>query len=154
MTREAPVKLQLRPISLRDSNDYVVRLHRHHGPTRGHKFSIAATDETGILRGVAITGRPVARGADDGFTAEVLRLCTDQTRNACSLLYAASARAAKAMGYRKIQTYILASEAGISLQAAGWKCVGKVSGRSWSCQSRPRDDKHPTEDKTRWEKDL
>lgn len=49
------------------------------------------------------------------------RLCTDGTPNACSFLYQASARAGKALGYRRIQTYILREETGTSLKASGWK---------------------------------
>jgi hypothetical protein len=88
---------------------------------------------------------------DDGFTAEVTRCCTDGTRNACSMLYRAAWRAARAMGYRKLITYTLAEEGGASLRASGWRIVGEVTGRSWSCPSRPRVDKHPTQGKLRWE---
>lgn len=48
-------------------------------------------------------------------------MCTDGTANACSFLYAAAARAGRALGYDRIQTYILADEPGTSLKAAGWK---------------------------------
>jgi len=78
-------------------------------------------------------------------------VATDGTRNACSMLYGAAWRAAKALGYRKLITYTLASEPGTSLRAAGWSVVGEVRGRSWSCASRPRVDKHPLQDKLRWE---
>jgi hypothetical protein len=44
-------------------------------------------------------------------------------------------------------TYILASETGASLRAAGWRFLWHVPGRSWDTPSRPRTDKHPTEDK-------
>ena len=74
--------------------------HRHHGKVVGHKFSIGLSDGEKIV-GVAIVGRPVARHLDDGWTMEVNRLCTDGTRNACSMLYAASWRAARAMGYKR-----------------------------------------------------
>jgi hypothetical protein len=67
------------------------------------------------------------------------------------MLYAAAWRAAKAMGYRKLVTYTLASEPGSSLRGAGFRCVAEVRGRPWSCKSRPRDDNHPTKDKLRWE---
>jgi hypothetical protein len=33
------------------------------------------------------------------------------------------------------------------------KEVGVVKGRSWSSESRPRVDKHPTQDKLRWQRD-
>jgi hypothetical protein len=142
--------LEIVPVSLEEANAYVDRLHRHHGPVVGHKFSIGCARD-GEIVGVVIVGRPVARGRDDGWTLEVTRLCTDGTRNACSLLYAAAWRAAKAMGYRRIGTYTMASEDGASLRAAGWRVVHEVRGRSWSCQSRPRIDKHPTQGKLLWE---
>jgi hypothetical protein len=96
-------------------------------------------------------GRPVARHLDDGWTVEVNRVATDGTRNACSMLYAASWRAARAMGYRRMVTYTLDTEPGTSLRAAGWKIVGEVTARSWSCPSRPRVDKSPHQGKLRWE---
>jgi hypothetical protein len=43
-----------------------------------------------------------------------------RTKNACSMLYSACARAAQAMGYDKIQTYILVTEPGTTLKASGW----------------------------------
>lgn len=98
--------LTLKPVSLADANSFVALHHRHHRPVRGHKYSLGCMAD-GQLVGVAITGRPVSRYLDDGLTLEVNRLCTDGTKNACSFLYGAAARAAKAMGYRKIITYIL-----------------------------------------------
>jgi hypothetical protein len=137
-------------VGLDEANLFVSQHHRHHPPVVGHLFSIgAALDD--VIVGVAIIGRPVARMRDDGMTAEITRLCTDGTRNACSFLYGASARAAFALGFKRIGTYILASEPGTSLSAAGWRLVGKVPGRSWSCPSRPRVDKHPTQGKLLFE---
>lgn len=98
--------LTLTPINLKTANAFVQQYHRHHKPTRGHKFSIGVS-ENGALVGVAICGRPVARRLDDGYTLEVNRLCTDGTPNACSILYAAAYRAARAMGYNRVITYIL-----------------------------------------------
>lgn len=103
------------------------------------------------MRGVVMVGRPVARGLDDGLCLEVTRLATDGCPNACSALYAASWRACRALGYRRLITYILDIEPGTSLAAAGWKCVGEVRGRSWSCVSRPRVDKSPLQGKLRFE---
>jgi hypothetical protein len=88
---------------------------------------------------------------DDGWTAEVVRLATDGSKNVCSMLYAASWRAARAMGYRRVITYILDSEPGTSLIAAGWKCIGECGGGSWSRTSRPRIDKAPLQKKIRFE---
>ena len=52
--------LRLRPISLRDANEYVRKYHRHHKPVAGHKFSIGC-EADGELVGVIIAGRPVSR---------------------------------------------------------------------------------------------
>ena len=146
----APMSLQVIPVTLADANLFVERLHRHHKKVVGHKFSLGA-ELAGVLIGVAIVGRPVARMRDDGWTLEVTRLCTDGTANACSFLYGAARRAAFALGYRRLGTYLLASENGASVRAAGWRMVGEVKGRSWSRPSRPREDKHPTVDKKLYE---
>ena len=139
------------PINFDEAVAFVRQHHRHHQPPIGCKFSIGAAVD-GEIVGVVMVGRPVARALQDGWTAEVTRLCTDGTPNACSFLYAAAWRAVRAMGYKRIGTYILASEDGTSLRAAGWRIVGRTKGRSWSTPSRPRVDKHPTQDKLRWEK--
>ncbi|WP_263418682.1 XF1762 family protein [Terriglobus albidus] len=138
------------PCELAEANAFVSQHHRHHGPRVGHKFSIAAECDGKVI-GVAIVGRPNARALQDGFTLEVTRLATDGTKNACSKLYAAAWRAARAMGYRRLITYIYACEPGTTLTASGWKLVGQVTGRSWSCPSRPRVDTAPLQDKLRYE---
>lgn len=138
------------PLPLDEANAFVMEHHRHHGPVVGAKFSLGVAKGERVC-GVAIVGRPVARALDDGLTLEVTRVATDGTRNAASALYGAARRAAFALGYRKLVTYTLTTEPGTSLRAAGWRVVGAVNGRSWSCASRPRVDKHPTQDKLRWE---
>jgi hypothetical protein len=138
------------PIDLDEANAFVVQHHRHHGAVVGHKFSIGASDDEKIV-GVAIIGRPIARMRDDGWTLEVTRLCTDGTRNACSFLYGASRRAAFALGYKRLGTYILASENGASLKASGWRLVGEAGGGSWSRKERPRVDTHPLQGKLLFE---
>lgn len=142
--------LRLKPIGYAEMCEFVDRLHRHHRPPQGHKFSIGASMGDQLV-GVVCVGRPVARKADNGWTAEVTRLCTDGTDNACSLLYSAAARAAKAMGYRKILTYILASENGASLRASGWEYDGESGGGTWSRPSRGREtEQHPLDPKHRY----
>lgn len=130
------------PLTLREANGFVAALHRHHKPVQGHKFSIGAKQGDRLV-GVAIVGRPVARRRDDGFTAEVTRLCTDGTTNACSILYAAAAKAAFAMGYLRIGTYTLPEEGGASLRASSWHLVGEAGGGNWNVPSRPRADTEP-----------
>lgn len=140
-------------IDLGEANAFVERYHRHHKPVIGHLFSIGACLDDKIV-GVVIVGRPVSRHRDDGVTAEVTRLCTDGSRNACSFLYGAAARAAFALGFERIGTYILASEDGASLRASGWRLLGERGGGSWNSPSRPRVDKHPTQMKLLFEKTL
>ncbi|SFA90810.1 hypothetical protein SAMN05216312_102170 [Cohnella sp. OV330] len=142
--------LLLQPVTFEDACEFVRQHHRHHVPPVGHKFSIAVADESKVV-GVIIVGRPVARHLDNGRTLEVTRCCTDGTKNAASLLYGAAWRACKALGYRRVVTYTLASEPGTSLRAAGWRELYKTPGKSWSVPSRPRIDKHPIGQKTIWE---
>jgi hypothetical protein len=84
-----------------------------------------------------------------------VRLVSDGTKNACSILYAASARVAKELGYEKIQTYILDTETGTSLLASGWECESKSAGggHGWHSRSGRRDDQ-PENTKQRWVKVL
>ncbi len=133
------MSLRVTPINLDEANAYVHAFHRHHKPVPGAKFCIAVS-EGDQLRGVAIVGRPVARMSDDGLTLEVNRCCTDGTKNACSMLYGASWRAAKALGYIRLITYTLPEEGGASLRASGWRLLGMRGGGNWNCKSRPRID--------------
>lgn len=146
-------ELLLVPTTLKEANAFVAEHHRHSNPTVGHKFSIGAAAGEELV-GVAIAGRPVARGADDGFTIEVLRVCTksEAPRNTCSLLYGACWRAARAMGYRRAITYTLKSETGASVKASGFRVIGEVAARSWSCRSRPRTDRHSLQERLCWER--
>jgi len=144
------MSLEIVPIKFKDACEFIKRHHRHHKAPIGHICSLACAKDDKII-GVATVGRPVARALDNGWTAEVTRLCTDGTKNACSMLYAAAWRAVRSLGYKKLITYILDTEPGTSLTAAGWRCVGKCGGGSWNCKSRPRIDKHPLQGKLRFE---
>lgn len=142
-------------IELSEANEFVDKFHRHHKPVRGHRFSIGLVDDESNLIGVCIVGRPVARAIDQKNIIEVTRLCTDGTKNACSMLYGAAAKAGKCLGYKKIQTYILESEPGTSLKAAGWIKENTVIGRDWNCPSRTgRRTDQPMVNKTRYGKIL
>lgn len=145
------MKFFLVPCSIQDAREYVRQFHRHHGAPLSGLFAVAVATDEELVCGVAIVGRPVARALQDGWTAEVTRVATDGTKNACSALYAACWRAARALGWRKLVTYTLASEPGTSLRAAGWRIVGEVTARSWHCKSRPRVDRAPLQAKIRWE---
>ena len=140
--------IELVPITLREAHAFVAAHHRHHQPDRGGKFAIGVARDRMIVA-VAVVGRPKARLLDDGYTAEVTRLCSidvgapGHASGACSKLYAASWRAARAMGYRKLITYLLADESGVTLREAG--------GGTWDRAERPRVDTHPLQGKLRFE---
>jgi hypothetical protein len=139
------------PLTLAQANSLVSSLHRHHKPVRGHRYSIGA-EKDGKMVGAVIIGRPVARMVSQYEVAEVTRLVTDGTKNACSFLYSRAAQAAQAMGFKKIQTYILEDEPGTSLRAAGWVCEGVTTGGDgWTSRPNRRTDQ-PICPKTRWAK--
>lgn len=142
------------PLDLKQANEFVQNLHRHHKPVYRDKFRVGVVDDEGALRGVVQVGRPVSRVLDDGETLEVVRLCTDGLENACSFLYSRVARVARELGYKKIITYILDEESGTSLKATGWTLEVVTKGHNWSCPSRPRTTTAPTCDKQRWSKRL
>lgn len=148
-------RFQIRPCELKDANAFVARLHRHHKPVVGHRFSIGCWLQDAALVGVAIIGRPVARMTNQRQVVEVTRLCTDGTAHACSALYAAAARIAKEIGYAKIQTFILESEPGTSLKASGWAWERASAGGDWNVPSRGgRRTDQPMVPKQRWGKVL
>jgi hypothetical protein len=138
------------PLTLREARAYVTEHHRHHPAPQGGLFAIGV-EADGVIVGCVIVGRPVARMLADGYTCEVTRLATDGSRNACSLLYRAAWRAARAMGYRRLVTYTLPEEGGSSLRGAGFRLIGEAGGGSWSRDGRPRVDLHPLQTKLRWE---
>ena len=144
--------MKIIPITFKIACDFVSRYHRHHKPTAGCKFCIGIENDAKLV-GVAVCGRPVSRHLDDGFTCEINRVCTDGTKNACSMLYGACCRIAKNMGYKKIITYTLQSENGASLRASNFELIGKAGGKIWT-GSRKRDNGVPQELKNKWERIL
>lgn len=124
------MSLRIVPMYRDDANAYVRRLHRKLKPTRSAIFYVGVADDSGDLHGVAVVARPVARMLDDGFSAEIQRVATDGTRNACSMLYGACRRIARELGYKRILTYTLPEEGGASLRAAGFMFDGDAGDTS------------------------
>lgn len=126
------------PLSLQAANAWVELQHRHHHAVHRDKFRFGIVDDTEQLVGVVQVGRPVARGYDDGCTVEVVRLCTNGTKNACSFGYATACKIAKLLGYEKVVTYILDEETGTSLRASGFTLDHYTAGGQWDTPSRRR----------------
>ena len=145
--------LTVQPITFKEACAFIRTHHRHHEPPTGWMFGCAVNDGEKVV-GVATVGRPVARMLCDGYTLEVNRLCTDGTPHAASKLYAACWRAAKALGYQRLVTYILAEEPGTSLKAAGWRFKYQTDAKGWDKANgggRFRVDTHPLGQKQLWE---
>ncbi len=144
-------KLELQPITITEAKKFIKEHHRHHPALVGAKFAVAVSHQEKIV-GVTTVGRPVARMLDDSWTLEVTRVCTlNGFKNTASMLYSASWRAAKAMGYKRVISYILKSERGTSLKAAGYKIIGEAGGGTWNRKKRARIDKHPIGEKLLFE---
>lgn len=147
--------MKIVPATLREANAYFALKHRHHKrPVRGLRFAIALIDESEGVHGVALVGRTKARAYKIGDVAEICRVCTDGTPQACSRLYGRACAIAKLMGYERIITYTLASESGASLRAAGFAPAAEVAGREWGCKTRPREKTENPVAKIRWERLL
>lgn len=148
-------RLHLVPVDWATARGFCGMWHRtHKRPPVGFKWLHGVATDDGVLVGVAIVGRPVARHFDDGMTVEVTRSVTDGHPNANSMLYGAVTRAAFAKGYRRVVTYTQAGESGASLRAAGFTVVAERAPRAgWTTPSRPRVD-HGTDGipRTLWER--
>lgn len=122
-------KPYLVPCTLRAANDFVSKHHRHNGRTsrNGGKWAVGVMVDN-VLVGVAIVGNPLSATLMDGWTAEVLRVCTieEAPKGCCSMLYNSCWRAWRAMGGRRMITYTLETETGASLRGAGWRIVGQT----------------------------
>lgn len=144
--------MEVIPLTRDEANAFVGTEHRHAGPVVSHRFAIGAVARDGTLVGVAIVGNTKARAAHDRFSAEIVRVCTDGTPNACSFLYGRCRRIWQTMGGKRLITYTLVSEPGSSLMAAGFVREARVKGREHDTPSRPRRIKGGAQlvDKWRW----
>ena len=142
--------LHIVPIEVDEANQFIRQHHRHHKPPVQYKFCLAVSDGVKIV-GVAFVGRPVARHRCDGWTLEVTRTCTDGTKNANSCLYGACWRVVRGLGYKRLITYTVPTESGVSLRGAGFRIIRETNDvRGWNRPKRPRVDTHPLVRKLIW----
>lgn len=147
---DTATRLRTEPLPFAQACAFVNMHHRHLSSPVGHLYAVGCLAGD-LLVGVAIVGRPVARGLDDGSTVEVTRVATNGTRNACSMLLGAVRREAARKGYGRVITYTLPEESGASLRAAGFAQEGTTAGGGWSCPTRPREDaQRDQRPKSRW----
>ncbi len=152
--------MRIVPLTLREANDFVELHHRHSARTSndGGKYAIGL-ERDGVLVGVAIVGRPIARMLHvGGDTAELLRLCTspEAPKGSGSKLYARARRIWQLMGGTRMVTYTLQAESGASMRGAGHAApAAEVKGGQWDRDSRRRQER-PIYDspKNRWDETL
>jgi hypothetical protein len=153
---------RLQPIYQRGAFAFIELHHRHHRRPTGWLFGSSAVDRAGAVVGVIAVGRANARESDDITTAEILRVCVPaglpgvngHANSICTLLYSAAWRACRAIGFRRIITYLRIDEPAVTLKALkdqGWKFVANVKGRSWNRPKRGREDKTEVVDRQLWE---
>lgn len=128
------MSLQLVPLSQRQARAFITEHHRHNGAPQGDVIRVGL-ELDGTLIAVGTAGRPVAAGLQDGTTLEITRICTQGHDSACTRLYGALTRAAKALGYTRAITYTLASEPGASPRAAGFTATAAIPARDWAAES-------------------
>lgn len=118
------------PMTISEAKNFVDNFHRHNKAPQGGLFAVGASNGDQLI-GVAIVGRPIARGLDNGKTAEVVRCCVveDSPKGTCSFLYSRCWKACKALGWEKLVTYTLKSESGASLRGCGWRVVAELNPR-------------------------
>jgi hypothetical protein len=112
-------------------------------------WAVAVCDEADTIVGCAIVGHPARVWNHD--TLAVLRVAVmEGYPNACSMLYGACSRAARAMGAENLVTYTHGDEHGASLKAANWIDGGMTTGGEHSRVKRPRKAVVDSSPKRRW----
>lgn len=146
------MSLTLTPLTVKAARRQVRAWHRHLPEVQGGLFAVgvSAGDE---LVAVGVAGNPARVWQGTGRLV-ISRVATDGTANACSMIYGALCRAAKALGYSEVWTYTLPDEPGTSLRAAGFLEAGISAGGSHGRPSRPRRPAVRPEPKRRWVRRL
>lgn len=141
--------MRLAPITLKAALKQVRAWHRHLPELQGGMFAVQVVNADGVCLGVGIAGNPPRVWQGQGRLV-ISRVATEGAENACSMIYGALARAAKALGYREVWTYTLPDEPGTSLRAAGFVDAGMTRGGEWARPSRARAPARRPEAKRRW----
>lgn len=149
------------PCTVKAALKQVKEWHRHLPDLQGALFAARLIGPDGDIAAVATFGNPCQVWQDTGrgvitrvAAREGLPKVGEHAAPACTMLYGALCRAAKALGYREAWTYTLPHEPGTSLRAAGFIDMGMTDGGEHDRPSRRRKPaKHP-EPKRRWLRQL
>lgn len=141
--------MKIAPCSVKAAKRFVFETHRHLKKVQGGLFAAKVVDDAGTCRAVALAGFG-ARVWNDTGRLTITRVASDGAENACSMLYGALCRAAKALGYREVWTYTLPEENGASLKAAGFVDMGVSAGGEHDRPSRRRARAVRPDPKRRW----
>lgn len=146
--------MNLCPITVKRATAWVAEHHRHlRRELAGAMFGVAVS-VAGEIVGVALVTKGPRVWEGTG-RCNIARVATNGYPNACSMLYGAICRAAKALGYREAWTYTRPDEPGTSLRAAGFRRAGVTLGNGE--HDRPARARRTAEQpgiKTRWVRDL
>lgn len=130
--------LRLRPWTVKQALPFVRRVHRRLKRVQGALWAVSVRLGDDVV-GCAVVGHPARELMHDDATLAVLRVAVlEGHRNACSMLYGACSRAARAMGADNLVTYTHADEHGASLKASGWIEGGLTDGGEWGRDARQR----------------
>ena len=112
------MSLYLRPCTIRRAKQWVKEHHRRLKDIQGAMWAIRVLRGEDVV-GVAMVGNPARLLAEEGCLCVLRVAVLEEQPNACSMLYGACARAARAMGATSLVTYTHLDEPGTSLRAAG-----------------------------------
>lgn len=157
---------RIAPCSIKAALKKVEECHRHLPDLQGGLFAAQVIGPSGECAGVAVFGNPSRVWQNTG--RGVITRCAAQedlpkvkdsdgeehSAPACTMLYGALCRAAKALGYREAWTYTLPHESGKTLKAAGFIDMGWTDGGEHDRQSRRRKPAVNPAPKRRWLRQL
>lgn len=141
--------MRVAPCTIRAAKKVVSEWHRHLPKLQGGLFAVQVLDDAGQCVGVGVFGNPCQEWQGTG-RGVITRCATEGAENACSMVYGALCRAAKALGYREAWTYTLPEEPGTSLRAAGFMDMGLTEGGEHDRPSRRRKAAVRPDPKRRW----
>jgi hypothetical protein len=155
-------ELAVRPIAQHRAQAFVAQHHGHNGALAIDRYRAGCWNGPTLV-GVVVVGNPTSPALMNTGQVEVRRLCTDRSLpatiryKAATALYGWAVDTAERKGWRRIITYTLASETGLTLRYCKprWKCEGPASreGASWEKRG-PNRKKGPTEAKVLWSRAL